>query len=301
MSPGGAPSQSTPSQHTHSSPSLAPLPMEIDEQVSPQPSHDPAISEQDVALGEPGFAGILSTPEALMPAFSPNTWRQLLPVVRPLQFHDHLDLPSRARDTPSGNEEAYITIAVGHHTTTSSLFSLQPIRNLVGYYPPSLFYDIESSQSFSSQLDLDQGLSPLLARLDLDRESTTPLISNFFAYIHPKFPVVDQESFPELLEKTFKVGCNYDADLAVCLLVLALGELGSTESAVDPSQDMPGMSYFGLAYRILMMQWAASFGPSLSLPTGLILAGVCLCFKAQPLAAWKMTCMASNSLQLLAQ
>ncbi|KAM6505718.1 hypothetical protein FSOLCH5_013893 [Fusarium solani] len=177
MSPGGAPSQHTPSQHTHSSPSPAPLAMETDEQVSP----------------------------------------------------------------------------------------------------------------------------PLLARLDLDRESTTPLVSNFFSYIHPKFPVVDQESFPELFERTFRVDCNYDADLAVCLLVLALGELGSTESAVDPSQDMPGMSYFGLAYRILMMQWAASFSPSLSLPTGLILAGVYLCFKAQPLAAWKMACMASNSLQLLAQ
>ncbi|KAH7253068.1 hypothetical protein B0J15DRAFT_37689 [Fusarium solani] len=275
--------------------------METDEQVSPQSSHAPVISEQGVALGELGFAGMLSTPEALMPAFSPNTWRQLLPVVRPRQSHDDPDLPARARDVPSGNEEAYITIPVGHHTTTSSLFSLQSIRNLVGYYPPSLFYDIESSQSFSSQLELDQGLSPLLARLDLDRESTTPLVSNFFSYIHPKFPVVDQESFPELFERTFRVDCNYDADLAVCLLVLALGELGSTESAVDPSQDMPGMSYFGLAYRILMMQWAASFSPSLSLPTGLILAGVYLCFKAQPLAAWKMACMASNSLQLLAQ
>ncbi|RSL43675.1 hypothetical protein CEP54_014996 [Fusarium duplospermum] len=212
--------------------------METDDQVSPQQSHAPAISEQEVALGEQGFAGMLSTPEALMPAFSPNTWRRLLPVVRPLQSHDDLDLPNRSRDAPSGNEEAYITIPVGHHTTTSSLFSLQPIRNLVGYYPPSLFYDIESSQSFSSQLDLDQGLSSLLAKLDLDRESTTPLVSNFFSYIHPKFPVVDQESFPELFERTFQVGCKCDADLAVCLLVLALGQLGSTESPVDPSQDI---------------------------------------------------------------
>ncbi|KAL2672741.1 hypothetical protein Neosp_013455 [[Neocosmospora] mangrovei] len=239
--PDGAPAQYTPSQHTQSSPSPAPLVMETDEQVSPQSGHAPAITEQDVVVDELAFTGILSTPEALMPAFSPNTWRQLLPVVRPRQSQDDANLLDRAKDVPSGNEEAYITIPVGHHTTTSSLFSLQPIRNMVGYYPPSLFYDIESSQSFSSQLDLDQGLSSLFARLDLDRESTTPLVSNFFSYIHPKFPVVDQESFPELFERTFRVGCDYDADLAVCLLVLALGELGSTESAVDPSQDMPGI------------------------------------------------------------
>ncbi|KAM5361887.1 hypothetical protein ACJZ2D_012832 [Fusarium nematophilum] len=300
-SPGGAPSQYTPSQHTDSSPSPAALGMETNEQVSPQPSHAADLSDQGAALGDPGFAGMLSTPEALMPTFSPNTSRQLLPVVRPLQSHNDLNFHGRVQDAPSGSEEAYITIPVGHHTTTSSLFSLQPIRNLVGYYPSSLFYDIESSQSFAPQIKLDQGLSLLLAGLDLDRENTTLLVSNFFSYIHPKFPVVDQESFPELFERTFRDGCDYDADLVVCLLVLALGELGSTEGAVNLIQDMPGMSYFGVAYRILMMQWAGSFGRSLSLPTGLILAAVYLCFKAQPLAAWKMACIASNSLQLLAQ
>lgn len=278
--------------------------MDTDEHTSPQSAHVLALSSsvpQDTPINNAGFIGMIPTPEALMPEMSPNTWRQLLPIVRPRPFQDDFRLNNAVEETPAINDEAYITIPVGHHTTTSSLFSLQPIRRLVGYYPPGFFYDIERSQPLASQSQFDQGISFCLAELDLGQEKTTYLISNYFMHIHPKFPVVDQPSFPKLFEKTFRGPYKYDADLAICLLVLALGDLISTESVIDPVQEIPGIPYFSVAYRVLMMQWAVSFEQSLSLPTGQILAAVYLCFKAQPLAAWKMTCMASNSLQLLAQ
>lgn len=135
------------------------------------------------------------------------------------------------------------------------------------------------------QMKLREDLSLLVSKLDLAQETNNQLISIFYPFIHPKFPVVDQEAFPILFQQTFQNDCNYDFDMAICLLVLALGQLGSTESAADPTEDMPGTSYFSVAYRILMMTWAGSFGSSLMQPTGLVLAAVYFCFKTQPLAA----------------
>lgn len=233
-----------------------------------------------------------------------QTTVQPLPVVNPLQFQGDPSFNYGFQSSPPIEEGAHITIPAGHHTTTSSLLSLQPIRRLVGYYPQSLFYDLETSEAFPEDIVVSRDLSLLLSGLALDQETTARLISNFFSFIQPKFPIVDQEFFSEIFDKAIEDISRsvYEPSLAVCLLVLALGALGSTEDTFSPNNvDDAGSSYFGVAYRILMTKWAGSFGSSLSQPTGMLLAAVFLCFKSRPLAAWKLAYMTSSNLQLLTQ
>lgn len=174
----------------------------------------------------------------------------------------------------------------------------------MGYYPQSLFYDLETSKAFPDDIMLSQDISLLLSELDLDQETTARLISNFFSFIHTKFPIVDPGSFPEVFDKAIEdiARSVYKPSLAVCLLVLALGALGSTEDVFSPENEGdPSSPYFAIAYRILMIRWAGSFETSLSQPTGMLLAAIYLCFKSQPLAAWKLAYMTSSNLQLLTQ
>ncbi|KAJ0119626.1 hypothetical protein J7T55_013829 [Diaporthe amygdali] len=186
---------------------------------------------------------------------------QPLPVVSPLQFQSGPSLNYGFQNSPPVEEGAHITIPAGHHTTTSSLLSLQPIRRLVGYYPQSLFYDLETSKAFPDDNMLSQDISLLLSELDLDQETTARLISNFFSFIHTKFPIVDPASFPEVFDKAIEdiARSVYQPSLAVCLLVLALGALGSTEDVFSPENEGdPSSPYFAVAYRILMIKWAGS-------------------------------------------
>lgn len=235
-----------------------------------------------------------------MPSFSPNTLSQLLPVVYPLPYHGDFPVQSTVGDSSSVDEEDSIIIPAGHHTTTSSLFTLPSIRSLIGDYSPSLFYEIESSRAWDPPFYFGQEVSEVLGSLDLSIETTVRLIASFFTNIHPKYPLLDQESFPDFFQRTLQQDCRDQSDLAVCLLVLALGELGSTEDPIISfDNDHAGMPYFGLAYRILTTHWVGSFGARLSTPLGLVLAAVYCSFKACPLPAWRLSYLASNTLQLL--
>lgn len=282
---------------------------------SPQGGHTSGTIHSEDGFSQPGGGtpGTLTSSQLGMPVndlpftvgvSDPQASVQPLPVVNPLQFQSDPSVNYGFQISPPIEEGAHITIPAGHHTTTSSLLSLEPIRQLVGYYPQSLFYDLETSGAFPDDTVVSQDLSLLLSELALDEETTARRISNFFSYIHPKFPIVDQESFPEFFERAIEDISRsvYEPSLAVCLLVLALGALGSTEDDFSPENgDNAGSSYFGVAYRILMTKWAGSFGSSLSQPTGMLLAAVFLCFKSRPLAAWKLAYMTSSSLQLLTQ
>lgn len=135
---------------------------------------------QGNAIGQFEFVNNLPFPEAAMPSFSPNTLSQLLPVVYPLPYHGDFPIQSTGEAPPSGDEEASIIIPAGHHTTTSSLFTLPSIRRLVGDYSPSLFYEIESSRAWDPPLYPGQEVFEVLDTLDLSIETTGLLIANFF-------------------------------------------------------------------------------------------------------------------------
>ncbi|KAF0324339.1 C6 finger domain-containing protein [Colletotrichum asianum] len=109
---------------------------------------------------------------------------------------------------------------------------------------------------------MSDDLSLLLSQVDLSQETTDRLISDFFAFKHPQFPIINRDLFPEVFEKSKQDASKhiYGPSLGVCLLVLASGALGSTDSPVSPDDsDNAGMPYFVIAYRILTTIWAGSF------------------------------------------
>ncbi|KAL3291693.1 Transcription factor, partial [Colletotrichum asianum] len=212
------------------------------------------------------IASEVLTPQNSTLGLPPSVW-----AAQPLPTSDWLQLGSASAlnygpsSIPTTDEGVYVIIPSGHHTTTSSLLSIEPVRALVGYYPEGLFYDLEASREASRVIPSDMmsdDLSLLLSQVDLSQETTDRLISDFFAFKHPQFPIINRDLFPEVFEKSKQDASKhiYGPSLGVCLLVLASGALGSTDSPVSPDDsDNAGMPYFVIAYRILTTIWAGSF------------------------------------------
>lgn len=255
-------------------------------------------------LDDPGLAAFLSP---LAPVSGPHHLIQ--PIIYTSNLHDSgLLLPLEQGGSPDEeaedqDQDVPFTIPLRHHTTTGSLFALPQIRRLIGEYPDDFFYQIESSRSLPVQIFPAQDLSLVLATLDLRREVTDPLLSQFFAGVHPHFPILDVPSFSLFFDNVLR-GSGFDnSDTAVCLMVLALGKLVSN-SQTDDFQDSyadtgNGIEYFSPAYQILTSQWITDFGLGTSLPLGLVLASIYLGYMNRPLAAWKLVYMASTKLQMI--
>ncbi|KAI1075958.1 hypothetical protein F5B20DRAFT_343521 [Whalleya microplaca] len=202
-------------------------------------------------------------------------------------------------DTEASNDAPMI-IPHGHHTISASLFLLQPIRALIGDYPVDFFYQIESSR-----FEIPAGLSHqhLQTRLRNGEVDTQSLISNYFQRVQPLFPILDPESFDVIYQRGIQSDGGSEVDLALSLVVLALGELSvfdtkSTENTHRDSQ-APGMQHFSYAYHSLTKKWLEDLRPDRSLASGLILAAVYMLYLARPVHAWNLVSMASSRLQLL--
>lgn len=275
---------------------------------SPKSNHDSG----DVDLAPPGedtahlatFSSLVPTPEAMVPLFQ-STWgtEPFLPVVYPQTYRQEDQSSSMGVKTTSSDRDAGVTIPAGHLTTTGSIFTIQAIRRMVGDYPPDFFYQIESAQDFDVGVtpSFGQDLSMILGALDLRRDVTDRLVSNFFSQVHPHCPILDQDSFGGFFEKSLSGTCRNPADAALCLVVLALGSQPFAAATNDSAESMSiATTYFEPAYRILTTGWVSSLGTTLSLPSGLVLCAVYLDRIVKPLAAWKLIYMASSTLQLIA-
>jgi hypothetical protein len=205
--------------------------------------------------------------------------------------------PSSSGHSYRGHEDAPATIPAGHHTTTGSLFSLEPIKSLIGKYPNDFFYQIEAPRSFKPQSSSNEDWRLVIDAIRLNQDVTNALISNFFSHVHHQFPILEESSFRTFFQKNAYEPCSNMPGIALCLVVLALGKLVPSSLESD-DQVMLGMEYFAPAHRILVEYWVTDFEPGLSLPTGLVLAAIYLCYITKPLSAWKFIYMASTKLQL---
>ncbi|KAF5483707.1 Echinocandin B biosynthetic cluster transcription factor ecdB [Colletotrichum fructicola] len=197
-------------------------------------------------------------------------------------------------------DDAPITIPIGHHTSTGSMFALEPVRRLIGDYPRDFFYQVETCRTSIPELSSRHDLSLLLASVDFIGGATDGLISSYFTNINSTFPILDKTSFTDLFHRTLRGDQCEDVDAAVCLVVLALGKLTSTDyEDVNSTNHSYGLEYFIPAYQILTTQWVTSFGTDLSLPTGLVLSAIYMSCLARPLLAWKLVYMASSKLQMM--
>lgn len=247
-----------------------------------------------------GFAGFLSSmgPESLPLASNDYIWSMSNTVAFPTGITQRCG--ACGRDDSRAQDDAPITIPIGHHTSTGSLFALDPVRRLVGDYPRDFFYRVETGRPNIPELESLHDLSMLVATLDFKGNSIDELISNYFTHIHPNFPILDREVFTDFLHRTIRGTSHDDTDTALCLVVLALGKFTSSKADMDHSTKSPhGLEYFIPAYQILTTKWVASFSGGLSLATGLILSSIYLSCLARPLLAWRLVYMASSKLQML--
>ncbi|KAI8286024.1 hypothetical protein K4K60_000777 [Colletotrichum sp. SAR11_57] len=176
------------------------------------------------------------------------------------------------------------------------MFALEPVRRLIGDYPRDFFYQVETCRTSIPELSSRHDLSLLLASVDFIGGATDGLISSYFTNINSTFPILDKTSFTDLFHRTLRGDQCEDVDAAVCLVVLALGKLTSTDyEDVNSTNHSYGLEYFIPAYQILTTQWVTSFGTDLSLPTGLVLSAIYMSCLARPLLAWKLVYMASKN------
>ncbi|CAG9994394.1 unnamed protein product [Clonostachys byssicola] len=197
-----------------------------------------------------------------------------------------------------------LTIPIGHLTPTSSLFTLEPIRRLVGDYPEDYFLQIEEARYFQPATFAGI-LAEGLASLDIDRSDSETYMSAFLLHVHPQFPIVDPDSFTTLYRRVMNDGDHSDdlddLDVALCLVIMALGKLISNRQACSPghcSRD-DGSDYFALAYNILTSRCISTFGFNLSLASGLVHSAIYMCYLERPLHAWRFTHMASTQVQMM--
>ncbi|KAJ5717562.1 hypothetical protein N7488_003208 [Penicillium malachiteum] len=199
----------------------------------------------------------------------------------------HIGNGQHIEDEPSN-------IPIGHLTPTSSLFSLDQIKRLIGEYPEDFFLQIETTRQFEPQAPE----SPL----NIEKDVSEALIASFFAEILPHFPILNPDSFGTSFDGVFFDGKGDESSRALCLIVLALGKLASNRQACSPGQytEDDGLEYFARAYYRLTPQWITSFHFNLPLASGLVSCAIYLCYLERPLHAWRLVYMASSKVQMLA-
>lgn len=187
-----------------------------------------------------------------------------------------------------------------HLTTTDSLFSLSPIQKLIGEYPTNLFYHVESTRGEAFQKSLDS-LNVSLGDLDLRQGNCETLLVAFFMEIHIHFPILDPESFQVFFHAVMDHSPRPSLDMALCLTVLALGQLALAireNSSIPDDASKNGLTYFAVAHEMLNSNTWSYFGDDIALPTGLLLSSVYLSYMTYPLLSWHLAYAASIKLQL---
>ncbi|KAJ5894286.1 transcriptional regulator family: Fungal Specific TF [Penicillium taxi] len=199
----------------------------------------------------------------------------------------------------SDNETSLIPL--GHQTPTGNLLGLEGIKSLIGDYPPGFFLMLESERKLPPLVPRTS-YNSIIQRLNLYRDITDSLVASFFTHVHSTFPILDHGDFMETFER-FLVGTHEpDLSSALCLTVLALGDLCSqTEDPYDTESIKNGQSteYFAHAYQVLSSEGAATFSRELVVPLAFFYASLYFRYRARPLQAWKLVNTASTGVQLM--
>ena len=196
-------------------------------------------------------------------------------------------------------ESPPLTIPVKHRTSSSYLLSLPAMKSLIGEYPPDLLYLHESKNALPDELSFDKllGLQP---QIELNNEVADYLVSAFFSVAHPHHPILDEAEFREIYRRFKESGPNTTIESALCMVVLALGEVCAAQPPSSPQQfgnSPPGTRYIQHAMPTLITQSSWSFSYSLLLPQALVLASVYFAYIVRPLHSWRLIYSASAIVQ----
>ncbi|KAK4248252.1 hypothetical protein C7999DRAFT_40533 [Corynascus novoguineensis] len=198
-------------------------------------------------------------------------------------------------------ELAPLTIPVGHKTSSNYLLRLPAMKQLIGEYPPDLFFVLESQNPMPPEMPVHP---PAAARpLDptaLDKDVLDCLVSAFFTQVYRYHPVLDKAEFYQIYHTFLE---NYYSDpwsieSVLCLVVFALGAATLAQPGAQCfGASPPGMLYMqaALPSLISMSSWEISY--SLLLPQALVLASVYFAYIIRPLQSWRLVYSASSLLQ----
>ena len=236
-----------------------------------------------------GLSDVPELPADLSYLFSPSNLELFPPM-------PNLSTTSPSAVDQTNVDEEPLTIPIGHLTATGTLFSLEPVLKLIGEYPENYFYQIESSRTFDPHLF--DGLPA-----NLDPAHIDALLAAFFSEIHPHFPILDPVLFSASFHGFLNKGIADDPNRALCLVILALGQLACKKhpplSPQSTNKDTPGVEYFCMAHKIATTRWVMSFNFSVPLCSALIYCAIFLCYLQYPLQAWRLIHMASTKLQMM--
>ncbi|KIW25877.1 uncharacterized protein PV07_09013 [Cladophialophora immunda] len=205
------------------------------------------------------------------------------------------------QDDPSAQADHQVpplTIPLGHQTSTSSLLMLPQMRTLVGDFPEEFLFLVEDNRPQSLWLqhissrrgDMEEDF------LQIDRSFADTWFERYWTLVHPYRPLLDQEDMSSQYERIMNQGLQEDSYSALLLCLLALGA-----TALDPIEPTPvghtGDELIRKALRILFPSWAVTFSGDLVLSQALVLCALYFCYVVEPLMAWRLTHMASTSVQ----
>ena len=232
---------------------------------------------------------------AALPPGSRSSWSL------PLHHLDHPQQPGEL-SAVADPELAPLTIPVGHKTSSNYLLRLPPMQQLIGEYPPDLFFLLESRNPLPPDLPAHPSPRPSnpLTAAELDREVLDCLVSAYFAEAYHCHPILDRDEFHRIYHTFLD---NYYADpwsieSVLCLVVFAMGAATlAPPGALGFHDNPPGMAYMQAALPTLisMSSWSVSY--SLLLPQALVLASVYFAYITRPLQSWRLVYSASSLLQ----
>ena len=194
-----------------------------------------------------------------------------------------------------------LLIPLGHQTPTGSLLGLERIRSLIGDYSQDFFLFLESERSLQPLVPRVP-YSSILEELNARRESTDFLVSSFHTHIHSQFPIIEHESFHEMFETFLRTSEGKSSSDALCLIILALGEICSNTIEVydtESQSDGNGSEYFAHAHRLLTTEGLTLFSRDIRVPMAYFLSSIYFRYRGRPLEAWKMIHTASTGVQLM--
>lgn len=192
-----------------------------------------------------------------------------------------------------------MTIPVGHCTTTASLLSLDAVRAILGDFPDDVFVRTEEGRRLPPELRVSGPPISIDDLPPLDPLQAEGLVESYFDHSHGEAPILDRGEIFDLHHRLQQTRLGLDVESALYLSVLALGCAYASHAAprIHGSSPPPGAEYFVPALRILVPEYLESYGSSLMLSQGLLLAARYFAFFLCPLQSWKLVHMASTDIQ----
>jgi hypothetical protein len=197
----------------------------------------------------------------------------------------------------TGNNLPPLTIPNDHNTPAIRVLRLPKIRALIGEYPRDYFYDIEIHRNLPT---LGQAVVPP----ELNKTTCDGLLSAYYTKVHCHHPVLDYGTLLHYYNRLFNEPFSWTIETAIVLVVLALGEVASSTSALitansKEAANLPGMMYFDPAFHIIGKDAQFDFGLNAQIAQAQVLSGIYFAYLAYPLLSWRMIHSASTTVQLM--